>query len=173
MINYTNFRNLQATCALLSFVILVTSFYLQYVVNLSPCLLCIMQRICVFILLGLSLISIYARSRVFTVLMQIFFSILGLFFAGRQLWLQSLPTDHIASCLPEFDILIQYFSWNDIISAFFWGTEECGKITWQWLGLTISAWSALYFIFLLIISSFLFISFLHKKPQINQKNDLS
>lgn len=76
---------------------------------------------------------------------QLLIGIAGIYFSGRQLWLQTLPADQLPACLPGMSVLLQYFPWKDILQAMFLGAADCGEITWQWLGLSMPAWSALYF----------------------------
>ncbi len=79
------------------------------------------------------------------VMFQLLAGLGGLYFAGRQIWLQMQGTEELGACLPGFDVLIHYFPWPDIIKAFFIGAADCGEVTWQWLGLSMAAWSFLYF----------------------------
>lgn len=85
-----------------------------------------------------------------------FFAAAGIYFATRQLWLQALPAEQGASCVPGLDILMRYFPWKDIAKALFLGSAECGEATWQMLGLSMPAWSLLYFIGILLAAAFLF-----------------
>lgn len=155
MTKYT-YQKVQNCLSLLTFFILGTSFYLQYMRGLQPCPLCLMQRFCLILLLLSCVIGVCSStlrlSRVITVF-QILFSIAGLFFAGRQLWLQSLPVGQAPACIPDFNVLIRYFPWKDILHALLWGAGDCAEVTWKLLGLSIAAWSALYFLFILIVST--------------------
>lgn len=143
----------------LSFFILACSFYFQYVQGLQPCPLCLMQRFCVFLLSLVCLLGIYTHQvnlRKILVVLLIIVSFGGLFFAVRQLWLQSLPPDQVPACLPELDVLIHYFSWHDVLHALFWGTGNCAEVSWSLLGLSMPAWSAFYFLFMLAVAIFIF-----------------
>ena len=55
---------------------------------------------------------------------QLLFAAAGIYFAARQLLLQSLPEDAVPSCLPGLDVLVKYFPWTDILHALFWGAGE-------------------------------------------------
>ena len=139
----------------MTLLVLGTSFYFQYMLGLQPCPLCLMQRFClfgfaIFCLLGMYQFKI-TRSRV-VVLFQIFFAFSGLYFAGRQVWLQLMPLESPSSCMPGFDVLMRYFPWKDILHALFWGAGDCGEVKWQWLGLSMPAWSALYFLLIGVLS---------------------
>ncbi|WP_133128286.1 disulfide bond formation protein B [Legionella nagasakiensis] len=148
-----NYRSIQATLLLLTVVVVGSSFYFQYVVGLQPCPLCLMQRLCAFLLgmfclMGMCL-STLKRGRL-VALLQMFFAAGGLFFATRQLWLQSLPAEQTPACLPGLEVLIRYFPWQDVAHALFWGSGDCAEVSWRWLGLSMPAWAALYFFVMFI-----------------------
>lgn len=141
------YRNWQGFLCLSSAFVLAASCYFQWVKGLEPCPLCLMQRVCVGLLFAMSLLALMmggkrARGMLLT---QALLAGSGLYFAARQLWLQSLPADQMPACMPTLEILLRYFPWRDIVHALFLGAADCGKITWQWLGLSMPAWSALYF----------------------------
>lgn len=154
------YRSVQILLLFITIIVLWMSFYFQWVLGLQPCPLCLMQRFCVFLLMmfflmGLCL-STLSRGRLVAI-MQIGLSVAGLFFACRQLWLQSLPIGQVPACLPGLDILIHYFPWQDLVHALFWGTGECAEVTWTFWGLTMPAWSGLYFLLMLMVSSCLYV----------------
>ncbi|KTD17558.1 disulfide bond formation protein B [Legionella jordanis] len=143
----------QILLSIVTFFVLSSSFYFQYVKGLQPCPLCLMQRFCVILLMlvTLSALGIHSLklSKILTSL-QIVLALSGLFFASRQLWLQSLPSQEVPACMPQLDILIRYFPWNDVLHALFWGAGDCAEISWKWLGLSMAGWSSLYFLFMLL-----------------------
>ncbi len=47
------YRQIQGLLLLITVFVLFASFYFQYVLGLEPCPLCLMQRICVFLLMAL------------------------------------------------------------------------------------------------------------------------
>lgn len=149
------YRRLQGLLLLVTLLVLGCAFYLQYMKGLLPCPLCVMQRLFAFLfamvcIMGLCL-STPKRARMITVL-QMIFAAAGLFFAARQLWLQSLPINELPACLPGLDILMHYFPWQDVVHALFWGTSDCGEVNWQFLGLSMPAWAALYFLGMFLLS---------------------
>lgn len=149
------YKRWQILLTFLSFFVLASSFYFQYVKGLPPCPLCLMQRLCVSLLFMICFIGINIRSlkggKVVACL-QFIVAGCGLFFASRQLWLQSLPVGQAPSCMPGLDVLIRYFPWKDVMHSLLWGTGDCAEISWQWLGLSMPAWAALFFAFLLIVA---------------------
>ncbi|MCX7116273.1 MAG: disulfide bond formation protein B [Gammaproteobacteria bacterium] len=144
-----NSRTIQRVVLVLSSVYLLFSCYLQYAKGLSPCPLCIMQRVCMTGLLLTTVLALVQKKSVesSTLLMiQISWLLGGLFFAGRQLWLQSLPPEAVASCMPGLDILMAYFSWSDVMKALLLGGSDCVAVTMRIAGLSLAACSFLYFL---------------------------
>jgi disulfide bond formation protein DsbB len=153
-----HYKHGQTALALLSLGILASSFYFQYVQGLLPCPLCLMQRLCVFLLFLLASAGIFAnfkRARLI-VISQFAVALAGLYFASRQLWLQSLPSSDVPACMPQLDVLMRYFPWHDILHALFWGAGDCAEVSWTWLGLSMPAWVALYFLFMLLSAVLIF-----------------
>jgi disulfide bond formation protein DsbB len=105
--------------------------------------------------MGLSLVTL-RRARIIS-LLQVIVACAGLFFALRQLWLQSLPPGAAPACMPGLDILINYFPWQDVARALLWGTGDCAEATWSFLNISMAGWSALYFLFMAITGIYLYI----------------
>ena len=139
------------------FFVLSASFYFQYVKGLEPCPLCIMQRLSValMLLLFIALVlvkSLKAQKRL--LVFQVLLGAFGLYFACRQLWLQSLPAAELPACLPGLEVMLHYFPWSEILRTLFLGAAECAEITWRWLGISMAGWSAINFAFLLVVTVF-------------------
>lgn len=151
------YRHIQNFNALITICVLFASFYFQYVVGLMPCPLCVMQRVCLFILLGIMGLSFCTQRKAhYICLAQVVFAAAGLFFALRQLWLQSLPAGNVPACMPGLDILIRYFPLKTVMQSLFWGTGDCAEVAWHFLGISMAGWSALYFLFMVFMGLFLF-----------------
>lgn len=151
------YRRIQTFNALLTLLVLFASFYFQYVVGLMPCPLCMMQRVCLFLLLGFMGLSFHTERKAhYICLAQVVFASAGLFFSLRQLWLQSLPAGNVPACMPGLDILIRYFPLKTVMQSLFWGTGDCAEVTWSFWGISMPGWSALYFLFMVLMGCFLF-----------------
>ncbi|OGV27181.1 MAG: hypothetical protein A3F18_07135 [Legionellales bacterium RIFCSPHIGHO2_12_FULL_37_14] len=126
----------------------MVSVILQYAVGLVPCPLCIMQRVCVILLALTASISLFwegfTNKKLYWIL-QFFWLFGGFYFVLRQLWLQALPASHL-SCMPSLEMLIAYFPLTKILQALFLGGAECAVVSFRFLGLSIAAWSLVYFI---------------------------
>jgi disulfide bond formation protein DsbB len=151
------YKRIQYVLVLVTAFVLFFSIYSQLALGLQPCPLCLMQRICVFVLLGLMGLTLGSllRARIISFI-QVLVACAGLFFALRQLWLQSLPPGAAPACMPGLDVLIHYFPWQDVARALLWGTGDCAEATWSLLGISMAGWSALYFLFMVISSLFLY-----------------
>ena len=126
------------------------ALYLEHVVGLNPCPLCIVQRIFV-ILFGLVCLiaAIHAPQRtglrIYSVL-ALLFAIGGGATAARQVWLQSVPADQLEACLPSLEFMMEALPLQDIVSLVFHGTADCAEVTWTLFGLSLPEWSLLAFL---------------------------
>ncbi len=136
--------------------VLSAAYYLQYIDELVPCPLCLMQRGMTFAILFCALLGVMVRKPKMKRCMALgvlFFALAGLFFASRQLWLQALPPSETGMCLPGVELLVHRLPWHEVVHAFLWGSSSgCGEVTWVFLGLSMAAWSALYFVLMSLVS---------------------
>lgn len=133
------------------------ALYLEHIVGLEPCPLCIIQRV-LLILVGLvCLVALIHHPRARppaerAVAARLygagvaFFALLGVAVAGRQVWLQHQPSDQLPSCLPSLDYMIDVLPLQDIMRMLFSGTADCAKVDWTFLGLSIAEGTLLAFI---------------------------
>ena len=152
------YKAIQFFLVLITLFVLFSSLYFQYIAKMHPCPLCLMQRFCVFLLLGLMGLSLGTLKRAHIIsLIQVVISCAGLYFSLRQLWLQSLPPEKVPACMPGLDVLIHYFPWQSVARALFWGSGDCSEIS-RVLGVSMPVWAALYFFMMAIVGLILFIS---------------
>jgi disulfide bond formation protein DsbB len=153
------YRKIQSTLLLITLFVLTTALYFEYGKGMQPCPLCLMQRLCTF-LFGLfcmtGLFSDEVRRARRVTIFQMVFAVFGIYFASRQIWLQSLPADAAPACMPSLDILIHYFSGMQVLTALLWGTGDCADVTWRFLGLSMPVWSAIYFVAMLLTCAYVF-----------------
>ena len=135
---------------------LAFGLYLQHVVGLEPCPMCIVQRyIWVFIMLISIITSIFKRFRlqlsgVFLIGVN---AALGVFVAGRQSWLQWYPPE-VVSCGRDLYGMIETFPLQRLIPMIFKGSGDCTAIDWIFLGGSIANRSFICFLFLALILIF-------------------
>lgn len=138
---------------LLAFVVcaglLGTAFYMEYVLYLEPCPLCMAQRVA-FALVGLiglaAALTPPSPGRVRALAgLAVVAALFGLYLAGRQLWLQSLPPEQVPDCAPGIYFMLESFPLFDVIATMLTGSGDCAEVQWTWLGLSIPGWTAVAF----------------------------
>lgn len=126
------------------------ALYAQYRLYLDPCPLCVFQRMAV---IGIGMIYLIAAlhgpsgfaGRIYGLLIGLI-AALGVATSSRHVWLQSLPPDEVPSCGPGFDYIMDSFPLGDALGMIFKGSGECAEIHWQFVGLSMPAWTLIWFI---------------------------
>ena len=150
--NIFNPRTVSAVIALVGVSLLSFGIYLQEVVGLEPCPMCIVQRYAFILIVVFALMGYFLnKTRAFivlSVLVQIF-AVLGAFVAARQSWLQWFPPETM-SCGRDLYGMIENFPLKRAIPMIFKGSGDCTVVDWTLLGGSIANWS--YLCFLAIIT---------------------
>lgn len=125
------------------------ALYLEHVVGLNPCPLCIVQRVFV-ILFGLvcllaALHGPARRGRRVYAVLALLCAAGGAGTAARQVWLQGVPADQLDACLPSLEFMMEALPLQEIVSLVFRGTADCAEVTWTLFGLSLPEWSLLAF----------------------------
>lgn len=148
-------RQLHFVGAAFCAVLLGVALYMEHVMGLTPCYLCIVQR--VFVLLtGLVLLAAALHDpgrigqRIYAGLGALS-AALGGSFSTRQLWLQSLPADQVPACGPPADYLFDALPWADALGMLLRGDGNCAEIQWTLLGISIPGWTLMAFAALLAL----------------------
>jgi disulfide bond formation protein DsbB len=131
------------------------ALYAEYAWEMTPCPLCIFQRVGfivmgVFFLLGAlhaprgGLRWIYAAGVWLG-------AVFGIVVAARHLGIQSLPADQIPSCGPPLDYMFSAFPFAKVLRMVFTGSGECAAVE-PILGLPMPAWTLLWFVLLAVLT---------------------
>ena len=132
------------TCvALLSF-----GLYLQHVVGLEPCPMCIVQRyamVLIALLAGLGAVWPMRTVSFWVGGLLTLLSAGGAYVAARQSWLQWYPPE-VASCGRDFYGMVENFPINRAIPMIFKGGGDCSVVDWTFLGGSIANWSFVCFV---------------------------
>lgn len=126
---------------------LAFGLYLQHVVGLEPCPMCIVQRyalLAVAVVAGLTALLRRRLALYGGVTLMGLLAAFGAFTAARQSWLQWNPPE-IMSCGRDFFGMIEAFPLRRAIPMIFRGSGDCSVIDWTFLGLSIANWSFLCF----------------------------
>lgn len=140
-------RRILALMCLTGIGMLAFGLYLQHVVGLDPCPMCIVQRyalVLVAVCAGLASARgqkgwIYSWS-----VLALLASGFGAFTAARQSWLQWYPPE-VAMCGRDFYGMIESYPISRAIPMIFRGSGDCTAIDWTFLGGSIANWSFVAF----------------------------
>lgn len=136
-----------ACAALIGFAI-----FSQFAWGLEPCPMCIFQRIAfaalglVFLLAGLHA-PLGAGARGFYGVLGFLAAAVGMAIAGRHVWIQYHPPE-IPGCGPPLSFMRETMSTSNVIRKVLTGSGDCGTIDWTFLGLSMPAWSLVWFVLL-------------------------
>lgn len=135
--------------------LLAYAIYSQLHGGLEPCPLCIFQRIAfaalalVFLVGSLHGPRSAGGRRVYGVL-GLIASVIGILIAGNHVRLQHLPPDQVPACGPGLDYMLESMPITGVIRKVMSGSGECANVDWTFLGLSMPAWSLVWFVLLAI-----------------------
>ena len=137
--------------------LLVFGMYLQHVVGLNPCPMCIVQRYAL-ILVAVCAVLAGASGRkgihIAGGLLMVVLAVAGAYVAAAQTWLQWYPPE-VVSCGRDLYGMIETFPLQRAIPMIFKGGGDCTKVDWTFLGASIANWSFLCFSGIAIIGALL------------------
>ena len=120
------------------------AWYAQVALGLTPCPLCIFQRVGIAacgLLFLLATLQNPGRigARVYGSLL-VLAALLTSAVAVRHLWIQHLPEGAVPACGASLDYLLEVFPLTDVIRKVLTGSGECARVTWRFLGLSMPGW---------------------------------
>lgn len=141
-------RRVLALLSVACIAMLAFGLYLQHVVGLEPCPMCIVQRYALVLVAGVSAATAFSRQKKWLVTgsgVLVLLAGFGAFVAARQSFLQWYPPE-IASCGRDFYGMVETFPLKRAIPMIFKGSGDCTKIDWVFLGGSIANWSFVSFV---------------------------
>ena len=139
-------------CALICVGLLAFGLYLQHVVGLEPCPMCIVQRyamVLIALAAGVAAALPMRAAHFAGAALVLPMAGFGGFVAARQSWLQWYPPETV-SCGRDFYGMIETFPLKRAIPMIFRGGGDCSKVDWTFLGLSIANWSFLCFVLIVL-----------------------
>ena len=130
-----------AACAAM----LAYALYVERVLGLQPCPLCMFQRVGVALLAVVFLLSAVhdphgsGGARVYAALLALAAAVPA-YVAGRHVYIQSLPEGSVPACGATLDYMLEVFPLLTVVRKVLTGGGECAKIDWSFLGLSMPAW---------------------------------
>src|SRR5690554_6145940 len=130
--------------------LLAVALYMEYVMGLVPCPLCMTQRVFVFLVGLLALLAFVHHPqgwglRVYASL-GLLAAIIGGGFSSRQLWLQSLPPERVPACGPDLYYMLDVFPFLETLKVMLTGDGNCAEVSWTFLGISIPGWTLVAFV---------------------------
>ena len=133
------------------------AYYLEHQLELTPCPLCMSQR--VFVVLA-GLIALLAAlhnpagwgRRVYGGLCAVA-AITGAAIAARHVWLQHLPEDQVPACGPPLEYMLETLPFSETLSLVLMGDGNCADTVWTLLGFSIPEQTLALFAALLVVSA--------------------
>ncbi len=140
--------------------LLAYGLYLQHVVGLEPCPMCIMQRYVFALAVLVALVAGVHGShgtprRVYGALIGLL-ALTGGGIAARQSWMQIYPPD-VSTCGPGLEYMMDSFPLAEVLPMVFQGAGDCTAIDWTFLGLSIANWSLLSFAGVLLFALYVLV----------------
>ena len=142
-------------------VVMCGQYYLENIVGLEPCNLCILQKLSAQAVFFIFLLKILVPKFKFIFdLVGIGVLIFGASARARQIYLQNLPADQLTGgyCDIPFEFLFNMYPFFDALGKVFQGSSKCAEESWGFLYLNIPEWALLFFtsmILLLLLRYFL------------------
>jgi disulfide bond formation protein DsbB len=140
-------RRILALISLACVAMLAFGMYLQHVVGLEPCPMCIVQR---YALIGVAIFTCLGSARggrgwlMGWGVLALVAAGFGAFVAARQSWLQWYPPE-FATCGRDFYGMIENYSISRAVPMIFRGSGDCAAVDWSFLGGSIANWSFICF----------------------------
>ncbi|MFY0728433.1 disulfide bond formation protein B [Pseudomonas sp. NFX15] len=132
------------------------SFYLEYAVGLRPCGLCLLQRFCLALFTAICLMaSVHGPGRGASVLywlLGLCCCLAGATAAWRQVLLQNPPADPSVTCTTALPELFANTPWLSLVQQLFNGAADCVEISWTLFDLSLTEWSLLLFVAMMILA---------------------
>ena len=159
-------RRVLALASALGVGMLAFGLYLQHVVGLEPCPMCIVQRyalVLVVLIAGLAALSGNRGVLAGGSVLMLGAAVFGGFVAARQSWLQWYPPE-VSSCGRDFYGMIETFPLKRAIPMIFKGSGDCTKIDWTFLGGSLANWSFVAFSFFGLLALALIVRLARRRP---------
>ncbi len=125
------------------------AYYMELVMGLEPCPLCILQRVAVLAMGSVFLLAAIHGPRGAGRYLYGFLLLLaagaGMAIAGRHLWLQSLPADQVPACGPGLEYMLDVFPLMEALRMVLQGSGECAEVE-RVFGVTLPGWTLAAFV---------------------------
>ena len=129
---------------------MIIVYYLDGVLGLAPCPLCMTQRVFV---VGAGIAALLAALHGPGAMGRRIYAAIGLLSAGvggavaaRHVWLQHLPEDQVPACGPDLEYMLENFPFTETLQLILMGDGNCAEVVWTFMGLSIPEQALLLFL---------------------------
>jgi disulfide bond formation protein DsbB len=134
-----------------AFAMAFAAIYVQRVLGLEPCPLCMVQRAAMIgtgavFLIAAVLAPAGPRGRWALSGLAALVALAGAGVAARHVWLQNLPPDQVPACGPTIEYLLQMMPLTEVLTTLLRGDGNCALIDAQWLGISLPGWTLVAFV---------------------------
>ena len=155
---------LKYSVLLFSSCMLIISFLLEFVVGLSPCIICEVQRMILIPIIIFTVIS-FINKPIINIVLSLFrfiFVGIGSFLGWHHMQLLGKGAEHPDACLPDIFTIISYQgigpAWQQILK----GGPSCHTSKWELLNFSLPELTFAAYMALLLLLIFDFVNFLKK-----------
>ncbi len=156
MLQSLSYRTIFAGLVLLAVSsMLFARVYLEEILGLEACPLCMSQRAFVILWGVVAMIAVVHNPtgwgrKVYAWLCGAS-AFAGAAIAARHVWLQHLPEDQVPACGPTLDYMLENLPFEDTLSIVLMGDGNCAETVWTFLGLSIPEQTLLLFCVTIVI----------------------
>jgi len=131
--------------------LLAYAYYAQFVLELAPCPMCMLQRFGFMIMaifaLALSIHNPKSWGRWLYAVPFFGGSLWGIVTAAQHVRLQGQPPDPMGGCGADWPTMLEFdYSVNEILREAFTASGDCTEIDWTFLGLSMPAWTLIWYV---------------------------
>jgi len=142
--------------AIVAIIIILVAITMDKLLFLQACPMCILTRY-IFGLVALSaLIGVLLKKSIISNLLIIVSSMIGLSVTSRQIYIQNIPVEDIATltgCGMPFNTQIEYFGLIEAIKRTLAGGPSCAEDGWRFV-FNFAEWGFLFFLVFIICAVF-------------------
>lgn len=146
-------RRIYIAVALAAVGLVAAALFMQHVVGLNPCPLCIFQRIAYLLLAAAAALAAWRAprpaGRVFGAV-ALLFALGGAGVAAWHVRLQGAPES--LSCGPGLGVMLENFPLTQVLPKVFRGSGDCADAGMVIMGLSLAGWSLVGFLVLALVA---------------------
>ncbi len=142
--------------AIVALIIILVAITMDKLLFLQACPMCILTRYVFGLVVLSALIGVLLKKSIISNLLIIVSSMIGLSVTSRQIYIQNIPVEDIATltgCGMPFNTQIEYFGLIEAIKRTLAGGPSCAEDGWRFV-FNFAEWGFLFFLVFIICAAF-------------------